>query len=119
MTETQERNKGAESLHGALWQIQKIPDVEIEFKIPWEQELLVRRQNLWYKVRQIGRVGRPYRYAVQAKGFGLPRYENSFKTYSEAVNNVYKMILHDPRQSDIPNDLHRTHYQFVVPVQPE
>lgn len=102
--DTQTRNAGAESLFASMHLLEE-SGADVEFTMPCEQRLVIRRQGVTYSVRQLSKGRNSYRYSVSVdlNGEHTPpmKYDNAYKAFDEAVDMVYKMILADPRQDAI------------------
>jgi len=100
----QQRNDGAQSLFASVHILEEW-GCDVEFRMPCEQELVVKRDGIRYEVRQLGRPQQPYRYGVGVTIDGemvrTHRYENAHKSMLEAVIEVREMLKADPRQSPI------------------
>jgi hypothetical protein len=114
-------NHGAEGLFASLWWLQsQLPDANISFEMPCEQELVVRRNGIPYKVRQVHGVD-GYHYALGAafpnESINYQGYRNAYESYSEAVDELVKFVLADPRQDDLTSwNEQPKHFTVEIPV---
>jgi len=125
------KNSGAEALFSSLhWLQEHCPGTEIEFGMPFEQELKVSRNGVRYSVKQLSRPNDGG--SVYSVGAVLPSTDNfgrettrmlystrwnACDSYNEAVLLLAQVIMADPRQEDLtPWNEHPKHFEFSVKV---
>jgi len=118
----QMENKGQRKFFSALNMLQEqIPDSDISFNIPWEQELVVERNELTYRIKQVydhKDNDLTHRYIVGVdfgNGHVYPKVENGYRSLSEATTLLTEIILADHRQKDLTAwNKQRHHYTVRI-----
>lgn len=97
---------GAGRMVASLHLVQRLGDVEIDFKMPCEQEIHITRQGITYVVEQVGANFEGWKPYIVGADLGdgpeAPHPTNGFESYTRAVDAVHEMIRADPRQTDLP-----------------
>lgn len=119
------KNDGAQAFQCALASLLNIPDVDLELSHDTLQWLRVKRQGITYGINLRngpstgGKLGR-YVFAIGVEfdnGLVFPmRKSLCHGDCANAVNQLKKYILLDPRQHEIPAEHYRTHFTIKIPV---